>query len=406
MCKEETILLLKTIEEFHKTYLELKEKLPYSFNLLDEVRANENAHSKILAKLLAYKEGDNYPFLNSFFQFIGFDDLCKVIDKPEIKAEKERIDISIKDKKYAVIIENKIHNAPEQKKQVDRYVEIVGAKYSQDKIFVLYLTHNGGHPSLYSLSKEIKQELKDNYKAINYKNDILPWLEQNILPNCKFQHSMLISGIQQYIDHLKGMFKTRENMNKMNEQLKNELEEKFDLIKEISLEEKVNEIKKIEDGIKTFGTYLERTKVEYLSEISKIKFNDEYRNKWQKSLNELSLENVISCDTDSRGYWWIGIVFKHNDIKFGCGIGYDNLAKQDKEQLKPFIGLTCRTDKHENKKDQIIELAKNKKLTDFMGSHNTGRWYLHKSFSYEEVLSKFEELVKIIESIDGGDVVK
>jgi hypothetical protein len=222
MLKSNEDSLLETIKKFHEKYSELKRGLPYSFNLLDVVKANENAHSKVLKKLLAYKEGNEYPFLKSFLESVGFGVLCSKIKNPKIHAEKDRIDISIIDNDYAIIIENKIHNAQEQVKnggQVNKYVGIVKKKNFKDKIFVLYLTRRGGEPSARSLSEDIKGELENKYNAINYRDNILPWLEKKVLPQCGLKNEILVAGIQQYIHHLKGMFKTREEMNEMNEEL-------------------------------------------------------------------------------------------------------------------------------------------------------------------------------------------
>ena len=49
---------------------EIREKerarLPYSFNIVDELRANENAHTRVLIKLLSYTKKGEYPFLKTF----------------------------------------------------------------------------------------------------------------------------------------------------------------------------------------------------------------------------------------------------------------------------------------------------------------------------------------------------
>jgi len=409
MGKEEEKLLLKTIDDFHEKYKSLKDKLPYSFNLLDEIKANENAHSKILTKLLAYNEGDEYPFLKSFVESVDFDTLSSKVKHPEFHTEKDRIDISIKDDDYAIIIENKIHNAPdrgEQGGQVNRYVEKVGAKYSQDKIFVLYLTRSGGIPSKESLSEKNKGELGDNYKAINYRGDILPWLKEFILPQCRIKHKILIAGIQQYIDHLEGVFKTRENMKEMNEQLKIELEEKLNLNKELSLENKVTKINEIEDGISAFLPYLEKTKVEYLSEISKMKFNEEYRSKWQNLLNELYPKYVISCEVDSKGYWWIGIEMKYNDSRFLCGIGYDNISEQKPKNLKPYFGITCRPATDIKKLDKNLKMFLQKEF-HLKKSNATKNWYIHKQASFDDVFEKFKMYFnEVVQKHDNVVVIK
>jgi len=62
----------------------------------------------------------------------------------------------------------------------------------------------------------------------NYCYDILPWLKEDVLPNCKLKDDNLVSALKQYIDHLEGMFDQR-NSNVMEENLKNWLKEKLGL---------------------------------------------------------------------------------------------------------------------------------------------------------------------------------
>lgn len=47
------------------------------------------------------------------------------------------------------------------------------------------------------------------------------WLEEIVLPNIKIKDTYLISAIQQYIDHLKGLFQQRLIDKNMNENLEN-----------------------------------------------------------------------------------------------------------------------------------------------------------------------------------------
>ncbi|MDR1554163.1 MAG: PD-(D/E)XK nuclease family protein, partial [Prevotellaceae bacterium] len=105
------------INQFKQLHDKEKANLPYHINLIDELHADENAHSRILAKLLQYKSAEQkYDILDSFVEYlkeIGNRqdvDFNKIkIDNPEISQEKERIDLWIKEKnKYAIILENKV----------------------------------------------------------------------------------------------------------------------------------------------------------------------------------------------------------------------------------------------------------------------------------------------------------
>ncbi len=137
------------IRKFDEKYLQERAKLPFHINILDELHANENAHSRIFLKILSYRENDNYPFLNNLFQFLGGDFKVLNICKPIFTAEKHRIDMLIKDKqgKYALIVENKIHGAIDQQKQISNYIsQIKDSGFNENQIYVLYLTKSGGSP--------------------------------------------------------------------------------------------------------------------------------------------------------------------------------------------------------------------------------------------------------------------
>lgn len=202
-----------------------KHKMPFHLNVIDELHANENAHSRILIKLLQYQsESKEYPFLLSFMFVLST--RCKQfshqhqIEKPHISGQEELIDALIEEKgKYAIIIENKIHWAPDQKQQLDRYVDSIkkhGFKKIDRNVYVVYLTRDGSKivdEKSFSKAKAFLEYKDDNdpgrYITLNYKDDILPWLKKDVLPTCKEDNPILTSALEQYIDHLDGMFNLR-----------------------------------------------------------------------------------------------------------------------------------------------------------------------------------------------------
>ncbi len=219
---------------------ELKAKLPYHFNIIDELGANENAHTRILIKFLKYKgEDESYPILKSFLKKIS--NHCSTasfqIEKPQIKYGEEYIDGLIEDKSYAVIIENKIHWAVDQDKQLERYIEKVQQHGNFIKnIYVVYLTSDGNKKvESYSLTGKAKQYLDmtedDNGRFIpmNYRNDIFTWLRGEVLPNLKHKEEMLITGIKQYIDYLEGFLGLRKADKNINRVMKEELYNRLDI---------------------------------------------------------------------------------------------------------------------------------------------------------------------------------
>ncbi len=213
--------LLKLIDDFNERYKEEQEKAPFNLCLLDLCGANENAHTKILLQLLKYRVNESYPFLESLLERL-FRDVNLEFDcrKLGITFNKDFIDGLIKDNQKAIIIENKIHYAQDQYKQIERYVEKVKEYGIETKnIYVVYLTRYGDKKvSGDSCSEELKKEL-GAFVESNYCYDILPWLKEDVLPNCKLKDDNLASALKQYIDHLDGMCGQRSS-NCMDEILK------------------------------------------------------------------------------------------------------------------------------------------------------------------------------------------
>lgn len=179
-------------------------------NFIELLHCNENAHSRILAELLKYQNGE---FRKSFLEIAGISPKKEDISNAEICLEYPanidnkagRIDILIYKKgKFAIIIENKGNGAGEQEDQISRYVKYLvdTEKYSKDNIYCLYLTQDGGTPSEYSLHETEKKILSEHLKPINYKYDILNWLKEDVLPNIQYRDKNLIEGVSHYIHFL------------------------------------------------------------------------------------------------------------------------------------------------------------------------------------------------------------
>lgn len=394
MSIENSDLTIAFIKDFHRMYLSLKNKLPYSFNLLDIAKANENAHSKLLAKLLNYKKDNKYLFLELFLQDIGIDE---IIIKPKIKVEKDRIDVSIEDKGYAIIIENKIHYATDQKGQIERYYNKVRSNNKTMQIYVLYLTRRGGDPSEYSLPKELKDKLSNRYMSINYFDHILPWLKKRIYPICNDKTSLLTNGIEQYIDHLEGIFKIRKNMEEMNIKLMEELEKELNLNAIEDAHRKLKNIKTIENEISSLSEYLKINKIKVESVISKKEFNDKQAD-YINFFNTKFAGNKIrqsDCETE---YWWIGIEMEYQSKRFLCGIGYDNIENQLEKNLKPYFGISCRPELDINNQDKRLKQFVQKKFKK-NGYGYTGNWYVHKRVEFDKIKGEFEAFFKNVKDI-------
>ena len=206
--------LLELLEKFYEEY-----KKNDKFLLFSLANANENAHTKVLKYLLEYNKNQ---FLSSFLKKVDLPNTenNKVIINGQMNAIGPKatgyMDLYISYGGTRVIIENKIYGAADTDKQLARYyATAMGIKNNDDfkewckrpyvaedkNIYVIYLTADGTKkPNENSLP----DNLKNYYYAINYKDDILPWLEEDVKPNLSFgDDGMMIAGVLQYIAFLK-----------------------------------------------------------------------------------------------------------------------------------------------------------------------------------------------------------
>ena len=244
------------LTDFSKIYKEELSKIPFRTNLLDSFNVNENAHSRLLISLLKYK-----PALHHFLNFLtkkklNFD--ISLIDKPILTVEKWRIDGLVQEEgKYAFIIENKIHNAVEQKEQIGRYIDICKQLgYKLNQIYILYLTrYAGNEPTIRTWGNYKESDFAGRYVKIAYKEDIIVWLEE-YLQAISERETIVKSAVIQYIDYLKHVFNSREIFKEMDNKLQDFLVEKLQLtddnnVKNIDIiTTKISEIDELQKHLK------------------------------------------------------------------------------------------------------------------------------------------------------------
>lgn len=333
--------LLKFLARFGKIYDSEKSKLPYHINLIDELHADENAHSRIFAKLLRYKENNQYPFLKKFLH-----DVCGFkmnIEQPKVKKVDScgRIDIPIFDKKYVVVIENKVTDkAPDQNNvnggQLARYIETINSDYGRnlEDIFVVYTPKYTRNPSDDCWKNKNNFSYKDDFKfrfcSLSYRDDIYPWFKNEILPNIDIENAYLQSAVEQYIDHLEGLFSLRSINKRMNmrlqEFIKNELglqdnnpEEATEILseKEIELNNALNQIQQLKSKYQKqivarhFEKWEEQLRLDYPNfEVvgDKFKLDENCINIGVKfSIENQNFVALIECNDCSKPNIYVGI---------------------------------------------------------------------------------------------------
>lgn len=119
-------------------------KPPFSINFLEYCNCRETMTSWIIRHLFAYTYNGHHPFFESFastfLQRIGFD--MKWIESPCIDKDHEYkgVDILIRDKQYAIIIENKLKGADFQINQLARYIATMRKEgYTDKQIYIIIL---------------------------------------------------------------------------------------------------------------------------------------------------------------------------------------------------------------------------------------------------------------------------
>lgn len=203
----QTVTLKKLIELEKKWE---KKSCTHQFNLLDELHANENSHTRILVRLLQIPA-----LLRSFLEYLkekfpaqATFVIPEKLSSNDVSEFSDYIDAKIETENFCIIIENKINYATDQHRQIERYVT-TAQRYNRN-VFVLYLTLTGDKEPTQESTGEIKPEV---ILEINYKEHILNWLEHKITFSVSdsLNQPFLQSGILQYIDHLKGRLGERKN---------------------------------------------------------------------------------------------------------------------------------------------------------------------------------------------------
>ena len=194
------------------------------FNVIDELHADENAHTRILVSLLKV-DSVRKSFLQMVRSKLGSnatvlsDNAIEHTTADEVKIFSQYVDAQIvhqsmmASESLAIIIENKIKGAVDQPNQLKRYIDTIRNTYQiKDKsIIVLYLTLDGDKTvSKESLPKEYEDQIC-KYLPLSYKEDIIPWLRYRLSFSLEqiLNQPYLSSGITQYVHHLNGLLGNR-----------------------------------------------------------------------------------------------------------------------------------------------------------------------------------------------------
>ena len=184
---KEVINLISNLEKENiKRYEDILEKqgAKLNFNIFDIITdkwKRENLHSEILKFLL-----ENYEeFFDNFLDFIEIKNK-EEYSNSEITNEEAKIDILIKSENKAIIVENKINEAPDQNEQLARYYKKVKYEYKKEVEKIIYIVpseNKNPNEQTFGKDEKIKKEINDRFIKIKgfdgSENDLVSCLEKS-----------------------------------------------------------------------------------------------------------------------------------------------------------------------------------------------------------------------------------
>ncbi len=171
--------------------------------IINDINVNKNKpeefYSCIIAAILNYPE-QNYSVFKSFLKLADIVSQNRLpvfsnlpVNTPIIRAEEHKIDVSVIDNNYRIVIENKINNARDVPHQLARYIDgsVNGAHYSEKDVYVIYITADKKEPNRQSwirledklIATDYKDDFKKRYVNIT-RDDIRKWIENDVNDLC------------------------------------------------------------------------------------------------------------------------------------------------------------------------------------------------------------------------------
>lgn len=250
--------LVKT-KSLHKDYTKRnRNKSDIGFNvfkLSSDLYYREHFHSDIIKSFLdpyeRHNEGHNYlhifiDLLNSTNKEGNIEIIKHDFDNPIVEREKHGVDILITDQlsKKAIIIENKINNAGDQKRQLPRYYEIVKRNFTV--VSIVYLTLNSSkRPDKFDWTKSELKKINSILKIIpafdiddSRSNLFSDWIVPSIINSTNIDSSFILRQYGSLIKYL--------NTNTMDtislEKFYNTLQENSNMRTAISIRNMLNDL--------------------------------------------------------------------------------------------------------------------------------------------------------------------
>lgn len=356
--------ILSLAEKYVAKKHEVINKYPYHVNPIEELHAKETANSRILCAMLRYQHNGEYKILKSFARkFITeFNSKLDIGTNPIIEAEQYRIDLSVREPgKYALIFENKIHDAVLQKNQLARYIRKLQAEegFRLDQIYIVFLPSSKDYEpndcswydweeccdkcnqqecSLKYKKPTLREDFKNRYHTVTFRENVLNWLKEDVLLSVNENEVLLRSSVILYIDYLEGLFELRTNEKEMYMEIKDFIVERLNLNDE-DLKGKIEVLQKKKENIEKLNGEIEKLRVFYMQELIKEKLEPIVENiakskDLQYDLRICYDENRMFCIGFKKGDWDLYILFD-------CFTTYGMTFYIGKHFLEPISGYSC-----------------------------------------------------------------
>lgn len=393
------IRLFELVKEVMSVHKKEADRQPYHINVIDELHINENAHSRILARLLQYKNSaSQYEILESFINFIKRKVRSSAFDRirlksPAITQEEQRVDLWIRDWEtgYALIIENKIYSAPDQTSQLYRYIEATrdNGAFKDKQIYVFYLTQYGNEPNEQTwksdeTGEDLKERFSERYMALSFNDDILPWLKVDVLPNIRQKDQYLLSAVMQYIDYLEGLFSKREINKSLNMELQKIISDRLGLEKCSNLRERYQ---LLQDMANDMDKVL--SQVNQMCEETYISIQNEHVQKWKDQIKSISGSKKFKIDENVGIGFGVRFKIKGKDLillighdgRLYCQIEFDSKEPEEEQDLNE-CGLL-----------PIIAPILSQ------GRRRDCKWKYFEEMQFDEVFACFNQVISAIEPL-------
>ena len=227
--KNWTAEVIKEVAENIESYRSRVSNRPNPYNVFTAWKMSENDHTKMFLALMRYQNASGrYALLNSFLnrfakgrdKMIHYQNISDVniLFNPRYKTDTTNsfidglITFTANGRRIAIIVENKIYDAPDQPEQIRRYINHMTEDEGVDvnNVWVFYMTGDGSKEvdakSYGGNCEDDSVDIGRRFVPLAYNRDIVDWLKNDIL-EARIYPEALTSVVRAYVESLeKDMF--------------------------------------------------------------------------------------------------------------------------------------------------------------------------------------------------------